>query len=202
MKTAADWDARYAVPDYVFGTEPNEFLAAVAHEIPPGPVLCLAAGEGRDAVHLAGRGYDVTAVDFSAVGLAKARQLAADRGVTIRTIHADLAGYAIEPNRWSGIVAIFAHLPPEVRRPLYRAAAVGLVSDGVFVLEAYGPGQLAHGSGGPREPELLAGAAALQQELVGLQWLIAREIERDVNEGCRHRGRAAVVQLLGRKPRP
>ena len=44
------WDERYAAPGYVYGTEPNELVAAMAGEIPAGPVLCLAEGEGRNAV--------------------------------------------------------------------------------------------------------------------------------------------------------
>src|SRR5208282_2622315 len=69
------WDARYAEPEFAYGTEPNDFLAQAAAAIPPGPVLSLAEGQGRNAVWLAGRGYAVEAVDASAVGLARAQEL-------------------------------------------------------------------------------------------------------------------------------
>lgn len=91
------WEKRYAAPDFVFGTEPNDFLRSVAAEIPAGPVLCLAEGEGRNAVFLATRGHRVTAVDQSTTGLAKARALAAHRGVPLQTIVTDLSDFPIEP---------------------------------------------------------------------------------------------------------
>ncbi|MEX2045502.1 MAG: methyltransferase domain-containing protein, partial [Opitutus sp.] len=91
------WDERYSAANYAYGTEPNEFVAAMAAHIPAGPVLCLAEGEGRNAVFLAKCGHPVTAVDASPVGLGKARALAQARGVTIATIAADLAHYAIVP---------------------------------------------------------------------------------------------------------
>lgn len=169
------WDNRYATSDFVFGTEPNDFLRSVADRIPAGPVLCLAEGEGRNAVFLATRGHAVTATDLSATGLAKARALAAQRGVALATEVADLAGYAIATNAWSGIVAI-------------------------FVMEAYTPAQLAFGTGGPKDPALTPTLAQLSAELPGLEFEIGRECERDVHEGGGHTGRSAVVQILARRP--
>ncbi len=194
-----DWDARYREPGFAYGTEPNDFLREVAGRIPPGPVLCLAEGEGRNAVWLAGLGHEVVAVDSSRVGLAKAARLAAERGVALTTIPADLAEYAIEPGAWAGFVAIFAHLPPPVRARMHRGAVAGLRPGGVFVLEAYAPRQLEFGTGGPQAPELLMSLADLRAELAGLELLIARETERDVVEGRCHTGRAAVVQVLARR---
>ena len=193
------WERRYAEPAYAYGTEPNGFLVEVADRIPPGPVLCLAEGEGRNAVWLAGRGHAVTAVDASAAGLAKAAALARTRAVRIETIAADLASFTIEPGAWSGIVAIFAHLPPQLRRSVHRAAAQGLAPGGVFVLEAFTPRQLALGTGGPQKPELLYTLDELREDLAGLELEIGREIERDVVEGRYHTGRAAVVQVLARR---
>jgi Methyltransferase domain len=161
--------------------------------------LCLAEGEGRNAVHLATLGHRVTALDQSEVGLAKARRLAAARGVEIGTIVSDLADYSIAAGSWAGIVATFAHLPPVLRRRIHRAVVTGLQPGGVFVLEAYTPAQLALGTGGPKSPELLMTLAALREELSGLQFLIAREVERDVIEGACHTGRGAVVQILARR---
>ncbi len=199
--TPADWDARYAEPGFAFGTEPNDFLREQAHRLPPhGRVLCLAEGEGRNAVHLATLGHDVTAVDQSAVGMVKAAGLASARGVALRTQVADLAGYRIEPGRWDGIVSIFVHVPAELRVPLHRAAVEGLAPGGLLLLEAYSPAQLGRGTGGPSDASKLMTLAGLQQELAGLEWEIARELEREVNEGRRHTGLAAVVQIAGRKP--
>ena len=193
------WAQRYAADEYFYGEEPNGFLAAQAHLIPPGPVLCLAEGEGRNAVFLAGRGHAVTAVDSSAAGLAKARRLADTRRVTLTTTVADLAAFTITPGHWSGIIAIFAHLPADLRRKTFAAAVTGLTPGGVFVLEAYTPAQLAFSTGGPKDPALLMRLAELRSELAGLTFEVGQEIERDVIEGRGHTGRAAVVQIVARK---
>jgi SAM-dependent methyltransferase len=194
------WDNRYAATDFVFGTAPNEFLRACADAIPAGPVLCLGEGEGRNAVFLAGRGHAVTAVDQSAVGLAKARELAAVQGVTLTTTVADLQDYTITPGDWAGIVSIFLHLPPPLRRQVCAAAAAGLQPGGVLILEAYTPAQVQHRTGGPvTTPELLVSLAQLRVDLAGLGFEIARELERDVIEGSAHTGNAAVVQVLAHR---
>lgn len=198
MKTT--WDERFSSPDYVYGTEPNAFVAAMAPRIPAGPVLCLAEGEGRNAVHLARLGHAVTAVDQSAIGLAKAARLAATKGVRLTTVAADLAHFTIAPATWSGIVATFAHLPPPLRRAVHAQVVAGLRPGGVFILEAYTPAQLVFGTGGPKDPALCMTLAALRDELAGLDFDVACECERDVIEGTCHTGRGAVVQIFARRP--
>lgn len=193
------WDERYAESDYAYGTAPNDFLREQAGRIPAGPVLCLAEGEGRNAVWLAEQGYDVTAVDQSAVGLAKARRLAAERGVRIETLRSDLAHYQIMPDAWSGIVSIFAHVPPELRRLVHRQVVAGLRPGGVLILEAYTPEQLRFGTGGPPEAALNMALEALHQELAGLDFEIGREIVREVVEGRYHTGEGHVVQIVARR---
>ena len=193
------WDERFSEPGCAYGTEPNGFLASVADHIPRGKVLCLAEGEGRNAVYLAGLGYEVTAVDTSTVGLAKAEALAEDRGVTIEVVTADLADYPIEPGAWQGIVSIYCHLPPVVRAALHERCLRGLAPGGVFVLEGFTPRQLELGTGGPKSRELLMELEFIRQELPGLRLEIAREIEREVVEGKFHKGTAAVVQILAVK---
>ncbi len=194
------WDQRYAGPGHIYGREPNAFVAAEAGRIPAGPVLCLAEGEGRNAVFLAQLGHAVTAVDQSAVGLAKAARLAAERNVPLTAVVGDLADYAIAPAAWAGIVSVFAHLPPTVRRAVHARVVAGLQPGGIFILEAYTPAQLAFGTGGPREAGLCMTLAGLRDELTGLELIVARECERDVVEGTAHTGRGAVVQVVGRRP--
>ncbi len=193
------WDERYSEPGFAYGTEPNDFLRERAAQLQPGRTLSLAEGEGRNAVFLAGLGHEVTAVDASAVGLDKARQLAAERGLDIDTRVADLAAFEIEAGGWDNIVSIFCHLPPEVRRRLHRAVVAGLRPGGMLLLEAYTPAQIALGTGGPPVAELTMTLGALREELAGLNFLHAAEREREVIEGRYHTGRAAVVQVLARK---
>lgn len=194
------WDERFSSPEYVYGTEPNDFLAGEASRIPPGRVLALADGEGRNGVHLAALGYDVTSVDSSAVGLAKAQRLAASRNVRITAIVADLAGFEIVPESWQGVVSVFCHLPPAVRRPMHERVVRGLAPGGVLLLESYSVRQLGRGTGGPTNAELLMTLEAARDELRGLDLLLAHEVERDIHEGALHAGPSAVVQVIARKP--
>jgi SAM-dependent methyltransferase len=199
----SEWNDRYRTDEFVFGTAPNDFLAEVAARIPAGAVLCLGEGEGRNGVHLASLGYEVTGVDGSDIGLAKARRLAEARGVALETIVADLATYDLGEERWQGIVSIFVHLPPALRADLYPRVVRALAPGGVFVLEAYTPRQHAIGGIGgppPSNADWLLTVDQLRTELPGLEFVLARELDRDVQEGARHSGLSAVVQLVGVKP--
>jgi SAM-dependent methyltransferase len=193
------WDERYSADEYVFGKEPNRFLAENFARIPKGKVLCLAEGEGRNAVFLARQGYDVTAVDASAVGLAKARRLAEEHGVQVRWICADLAGYDPGVDQWDGIVSIFCHLSPDVRRTLHARLPGALKRGGVLLLEAYTPAQLAYRTGGPSNVERMMTASDLATELPGLVFHRLQELEREIVEGKYHHGMSAVVQLIAEK---
>jgi len=195
-----DWNQRFSEPGYAYGTAPNEFLVEVAPRLPPGPVLSLGEGEGRNGVYLAQLGHDVLAVDQSAIGLAKVERLAIERGVSIRTTAANLADFVIDPGRWAAILCFFVHMPQALRADVLRHAVHGLAPGGMFVLEAFAPGQIAYGTGGPTEPDRLAPMSQLQTELAGLEWVLARETERVLAEGTYHSGLSATVQLLGRRP--
>lgn len=195
------WNERYADAFSAYGKEPNVYLQAVAERIPPGPVLCLAEGEGRNAVYLATMGHQVTAVDSAAVGLANAARLAADRRVELTTVVADLAAYDLGESRWAGIVSIWAHVPPAIRVPLHAACVRALQPGGAFVLEAYTPRQLTRpGVGGPPTEELLMTPEGLRQELHGLHIERCEEVDRDVQEGRFHQGPSMTVQVLAFRP--
>ena len=197
---ASFWDRRFGALDYCYGTEPNAFVAECSVQLPPGPVLCLGEGEGRNAVFLARRGHAVTAVDQSSVGLAKARQLAARHGVVLTTVTADLGAFAIRPGAWAGIVATFVHLPPALRARVHQAAAAGLRPGGGFILEAYHPDQVHHRTGGPVDaPELLMTLEDLRTDLAGLDLVVAQQRETELDEGPAHQGRSAVVQVFARR---
>ncbi|MFN0016652.1 MAG: class I SAM-dependent methyltransferase [Pirellulaceae bacterium] len=148
------WNERFASDEFVYGTEPNSFLAQNA-EILKGPVLSLAEGEGRNAVFLASRGLEVLGVDGSEVGLAKAQKLAAARGVAIRTEVADLASYEPPENTYGSVISIWAHLPSQIRQRLYRLVERSLKPGGIILFEAYSQAQFARNTGGPKDPDML-----------------------------------------------
>lgn len=194
------WNDRYSEPGYAYGTQPNDFLVASLHHLPPdGTVLCLAEGEGRNSVFLAGKGYQVTAVDSSGVGLQKAQELARERGVHLTTCVADLADYQLQPASLDVVISVFCHLPPALRRQVHRRVVAALRPGGVFLLEAYTPRQLQHGTGGPPVVELLMELSELREELRGLNLIHAIEREREIYEGRLHTGTGAVVQVIAIK---
>jgi SAM-dependent methyltransferase len=194
------WDEKYGAPGHYYGTEPNDFLREHCAVIPAGgTVLCLAEGEGRNAVFLAQQGYRVVAVDQSPVGLRKAEALATERGVEIETVVADLADFRIAPDHWDGIVSIWCHLPQPLRAAVHGKVAAGLKVGGAFLLEAYTPAQLGYGTGGPKTADLLPTLADLRAELVGLDLVHAVEREREVHEGQGHFGLSAVVDIVAVK---
>lgn len=198
--TQNPWDERYATADYFYGKEPNDFLREQLGRLPKGgKVLCLAEGEGRNAVFLAREGFQVTAVDGSRVGLQKLEALAQEAGVSIPTLCADLAEFKIEPQAWDAIIAIWCHLPSTLRRKVHAASVQGLRPGGVFLLEAYRPEQLNYGTGGPKDPDFLMNLEILRSDLIGLRLEVGIEKDREIHEGKGHQGPSAVVQVLGLK---
>ncbi|MEN9811061.1 MAG: hypothetical protein RLZZ488_2628 [Pseudomonadota bacterium] len=196
------WDERYASADYFYGKDANDFLKEQINHISDGDhVLCLAEGEGRNAVFIAGakKNLTVVAVDSSTVGLQKTEALAAENGVSVQTVPADLAEFDFGESRWDVVVSIWCHLPTELRRKVHSAAVRALKPSGRFILEAYTPAQLNYATGGPKTPDMLMQLCELKQELAGLDFVVARECEREVFEGKGHTGLSAVVQVVGKK---
>lgn len=198
MYDEAFWNKRYAGDHFVYGTEPNSFLAEHSHLL-TGPVLSLSEGEGRNAVFLASRGLDMLGVDLSSVALDKARKLAHSRGVKIRTAVADLATYEPEENRYGAVVSISAHLPGAIRQRLYSLIERSLKPGGVIVLEAYSEKQLSRDTGGPKDVDLLMTVDKIRREFPNLEPVLLREVERDVSEGEGHTGMASVIQFVGKR---
>lgn len=192
------WNERYTVDEYIYGTEPNSFLAEHA-EMLSGPVLSLAEGEGRNAVFLASLGLKVRGVDGSDVGLAKAQALARLKGVEIQTEVVDLGMYEPEANHFGSVVSISAHLPSVVREKLYPLVERCLRPGGLILLEAYSENQLARDTGGPKDSDMLMTRAKIEREFPNCEPILLRELEREVCEGTYHTGVASVVQFIGRK---
>lgn len=194
------WDQRYSSKTYAYGTKPNDFLVSMFDKLPTGKILCLAEGEGRNAVWLAEQGNEVTVIDASEIGLQKARKLVKARGVKITTVHADLADYDIGMQQWDAIISIFCHLPPELRQNVHRRCVEGLRSEGMILIEAYTPLQLEYRTGGPPTAEMMMNMQSLSSELNSLDFLYLKERIREIHEGEFHNGTGAVVQALAEKP--
>ncbi|MEM7208282.1 MAG: class I SAM-dependent methyltransferase [Pseudomonadota bacterium] len=193
------WDERYSSAEYAYGIEPNDFLRDSIHYLTKGNVLCLAEGEGRNAVYLALQGYDVTAIDSSSVGLAKAKKLADINQVSVNCVHADLTDYEIEESCWSAIVSIFCPIPSVHRRVLHQKVKGGLVKGGVFLVEAYRPDQVRRDTGGGKDADTMQTKDSLATELQGLHFEHLLELDRSIIEGQFHTGTGSVVQAIARR---
>ncbi len=196
------WDERFAAEDYVFGTAPNAFLARQRPLLPPaGRALAVADGEGRNGVWLAEQGLDVLSVDVSAVALGKARRLAAERGVAIRTEQADLSAWDWPSERFDVVAAIFIQFaPPGIRASIFRGLVGSLRPGGLLLLQGYRREQLAYGTGGPPHAENMYSAAMLREAFRDLTILHLDEHDSEIAEGKGHHGMSALVDLVARRP--
>lgn len=197
---APPWDARFATPDYVFGTEPNHWLAAHASQWQAGDhVLCVADGEGRNSVWLAQRGLRVDAFDVSAVGLQKARKLAASAEVSVQYALASADDYDWPVGQLDGVAAIFVQFAdPDMRRRMFDHMKRALKPGGVLVMQGYTPEQLVFGTGGPRELSHLYTPDLLEAHFGDMDILALERYERELDEGPAHRGPSALIGLVAR----
>jgi SAM-dependent methyltransferase len=179
---ATDWDRRYAGDTLLWSAEPNRFLVAETSELPPGRALDLACGEGRNAVWLAERGFRVTGVDFSAVGIEKARGLAAERGVSCDWIVSDLLDYRPDATAYDLVILFYLQVSELDRRPILQAAATAVAPGGTFLLVAHDVSNLADGHGGPSDPAVLYTAGGVAEVLAkgGLAVERAERVDRPV----------------------
>ena len=195
------WEARFAGPEYHFGTEPNAFLKSKADLLKPGQkALSIADGEGRNGVFLAEQGLDVLAMDFSPTALAKSQALARQRGVTIRTEQADLDTWRWPAGAIDVVVAIFFQFcAPPLRTRVFDSIKRALKPGGLLLMEGYTPKQRQYKTGGPSEVENLYTRKLLEQSFAEFSSVEIREYDSEIHEGPGHGGMSALIDLVGRK---
>lgn len=200
MEMREFWEARYSEEGFAYGTLANEFLMSQQHRFQPG-MKCLAVGdgEGRNGVWLAQQGLDVLSVDYASAGMAKARQLAASRNVSLKTECVDLTRWQWPVNEFDLVVAIFIHFSPELRPALHRSMVAALKPGGVIILEAYEKGQLQYKTGGPPVEEMLYSEAILKEDFASAEILHAEHAIVELNEGKYHKGMSSVLRWVVRK---
>ena len=158
------WDERHRGGDFE-GEGPNATLAAAVAELPRGRTLELACGSGTNAVWLASQGFETTAVDWSAVGLANGKAKADAAGVRVEWLERNLLDWAPPARSFDLVVVVYLHLPPEERRPVYARAAAALAPGGRLLVVAHHPQNAVEGFGGP-PPERMFAAEDLAAELL------------------------------------
>ena len=196
------WNRRFSAEGFVFGTEPNAFLASQRPRLAPGMrALCVADGEGRNSVWLARQGLEVTAFDFSPVGLAKAGALARRAGVSVDYRLCDVNDWDWDAARYDLVAAIFVQFtPPPARSRMFAGMVRALAPGGVLVLEGYRPEQLRYGTGGPKQVENLYTEDLLRASFASLEILHLASYDDLVDEGGGHKGMSALIDLVARRP--
>lgn len=202
MDVGTFWNDKFAQDFYRYGEAPNAFLAAHHAAFPSGGrVLSLGEGEGRNAVFLAEQGYAVTAMDASSEGVRKTGRLAEARGVTVDARLTDLLKEDLGLAAWDGIVNVYCHLRSADRQAIYPRIQAALKPGGVFLTEQFSVEQLAYGSGGPKDPDMLLTIAELEAAFAGYELAYAAQELTELEEGPGHRGPGSVVRLIAIKPR-
>jgi len=173
------WDERYASKDYLWTVEPNRFVQQHVAQLTPGTAIDLATGEGRNAVWLAGQGWQVTAVDFSPVGLDKARRLAADHDVDVEWVEADVTAY--QPSATFDLVLVaYLQLSTASRVEVLRRAAGWVARGGTMLVVAHDRSNVTEGHGGPPSPEVCYDVDETVAALEGLTPSVAEVARRPV----------------------
>lgn len=192
------WDERYAHQGFVFGVEPNRFVATELAGLSPRKVLDLGSGQGRNAVWLAAQGHDVTAVDLSPVATQQAKRLAERSGANVRFIAADLTTWEPEEDAFDLVLLSYVQLVPETRKLVHGKAVRALAPGGMLFLIAHHLDNLEHGVGGPQSPEYLYTEDDLGADFASLTFerldRVLRPVDRpDVS------GEAIDVLLIARR---
>jgi SAM-dependent methyltransferase len=195
------WNQRYADAELVWSAEANRFLVHEVADLRPGRALDLGAGEGRNAIWLAERGWRVTAVDFSGIGLQKARRLAEARGVEVNWTEADLRNYSPGRGAFDLVVLVYIHLPGEERRTVVRRAADAVAAGGTLLVIGHDRSNLHEGYGGPQDPTILFSPDDVTDDLAGIEELRVVRADRVMRPVMTDDGERNAIDALVRAER-
>lgn len=195
------WEARYAAPDFIFGTAPNAFLKQNAHLLRKGQsALSIADGEGRNGVFLAEQGLDVLSLDFSPLAQAKVRKLAGERGVTLRVEQANVIEWSYPADTFDVVAAIFIQFAaPNDRSTIFAGITRTLKQGGLLLMQGYTPKQLDYKTGGPPHLDHLYTRELLEKAFAGFSKLDIREHDSAIAEGTHHVGMSALIDVVAVK---
>jgi len=193
------WNERYAERGTLWGADANQFVVRYLSDLPPGRVLDLASGQGRNAVWLAARGHSVTAVDISDVAAKQAGEVTAEAGVEVDFVTADLLSWEPDPAAFDLVLLSYLQVPAELRRAVHDKAIRAVAPSGVVFVIAHHLDNLDQGVGGPPDPDVLFTEDQLAGDFADLDVEILERVLRHV-ETEEASGDAVDVAMLARKP--
>ena len=198
------WDSRYADEEWAYGKEPNVYFKEQLKKIRAGRLLLPADGEGRNSVHAAREGWEVTAFDLSISGRDKALSLAAEHNVEIDYLVGNLADMDFPEGSFDAMALVFAHFPPHLKLDFHHKLTGYLKPGGTVILEAFSVEHLKYSTanpaaGGPKNPDMLFKKSEINQLFPEFEILELTEEDANLEEGLYHRGLSSVVRFVGRK---
>jgi SAM-dependent methyltransferase len=196
------WEERFAQDGYVFGIEPVPFLLKHESFFESGQsVLSIAEGEGRNGVHLAQKGLNVTGVEFAPSAVAKAKKLAAVNGVEATFIQSDLFAWDWPPDTFDITLGLFFQfVGPHEREVLWRKMLAATKPDGLVMIHGYTPKQLEFGTGGPPNAANMYTTDCFEPIFGNCHVLVSEEYEAEQRSGSAHVGMSALIDFIARKP--
>ncbi len=193
-----EWNKRYDTSDFVWTVNPNPFVVAETDALRPGRAVDLACGEGRNAIWLAERGWEVTAVDFSEVAVEKGRRLAQSRGARVEWVVADLVTYGLSSDYYDLVLVCYLQTPEPERRSIIEQARQAVAPGGTFLWIAHDLSNLERGVGGPKSPAVLCSPRDVVADLPGFEIRKAEVVHRRVQqaESTGEAGEAVALDTL------
>ncbi|MBN2825479.1 MAG: class I SAM-dependent methyltransferase [Campylobacterales bacterium] len=195
------WNTMFAnEEEYLYGTQPNAYIQEKSHLLKPNShILCLAEGEGRNALHLASLGHRISSIDASDIALQKQKKLLEAHGYTIDALHQDLSHWQPQPNYFDAIATSFMHLPKPLLAQVLTHSITTLKPDALFMGEFFSLQQLQYNSGGPKDSQKLYAIEDFVHHQEGIEFIELKEEIVHLSEGSGHQGEASVIRVLFRK---
>ena len=200
-KPARIWNELFDKEEYIFGTEPNEYLVGKRNYLKSGQkVLLVADGEGRNSVWCAKQGLDVDAFDLSVKAVEKAKKLAHEKEVAVHYFVSGIDDWNWESDRYDAVIVIFAQFAtPNMRTRLFANCIRTLKQGGILILQGYTPRQLEFKTGGPPHVEHLYTEDMLRDYFGTMDILEIESYEAFISEGPRHTGMSALIGMVACK---
>lgn len=193
------WNEKFLRDGYLYGKDVNVFIASCAANFNKAEkVLCVGEGEGRNAIFLAKKGFDVLAIDASNIGLDKLKDLAQEENVSVQTLCTDLNEWT-SINKYGSIIASFFHIGSEEKISIFTKLEQALETKGFLVLEVFSKNQVNYSSGGPRDLDLLYSCDELENIFKDSIIHKLEEVITVLDEGKAHQGKASVIRLILQK---
>lgn len=193
------WNQKFSRDGYLYGKEPNEFVKSTYVNFKKNQrVLCLGEGEGRNAIFLASKGYEVAAIDASDIGLNKLENWANESGVSVKTKCIDINEW--EPSKkYGAILFTFMHLKFDELEKIIEKIESCLKENGFLIAEVFSKNQIEKSSGGPKDLDLLYSVEDFEKCIKTLKIHKLKEMIVSLNEGNGHQGEASVIRLIAQK---